>query len=121
MNQLAKRFSHLADFAGIYLMEAHAADQWPLGNHCVVNQHRTAFERITAARNFVARFGYNCPMFADTIDNEFNSLFAAWPERFFIVQNNTLQLVAMPSMNNEGFDIGEVNRWLVAYELKASA
>lgn len=44
------------DFLFVYVMEAHASDEWPLGKlRSTTPQHRSMDERCSAARNFRAR------------------------------------------------------------------
>jgi len=50
MNNLFKEFKDTADFLMVYIKEAHAIDEWPLGNHCVVKQHKSLEERINIAK-----------------------------------------------------------------------
>ena len=38
--------------------------------------------RLSIANGFVNDFGIKLPMLVDTMDNEFDSNFASWPERY---------------------------------------
>jgi type I thyroxine 5'-deiodinase len=103
MNSLQSKFAGKIDFLGVYISEAHAQDEWPLGVKYCFNQPKTIEDRLEIARNFVSEFKFELPMLVDTMANEFDTRFAAWPERFYIVQNNELVLVGEPT-TEFGFD-----------------
>ena len=51
LKHLLEAFASQVRFVLVYVMEAHAKDQWPLGvERSVVAQHKTTEERIQAAR-----------------------------------------------------------------------
>eukprot|EP01006_Ploeotia_vitrea_P028203 TRINITY_DN60931_c0_g1_i1.p3 TRINITY_DN60931_c0_g1~~TRINITY_DN60931_c0_g1_i1.p3 ORF type:complete len:127 (+),score=19.06 TRINITY_DN60931_c0_g1_i1:894-1274(+) len=87
MNQLATDFSEHADFLGVYIQEAHAADVWPLGSHVVVNKHKTVEERISACWQFMESTGWSAslPMVVDNIDDSCMNTFTAHPERYYVL------------------------------------
>jgi len=103
MNSLQKEFKGQVDFLGVYISEAHATDEWPLGVKYCVEQPKTMDTRLSIANEFVTNHKFLLPMLVDTMDNQFDSLFAAWPERFYIVQDNVLALVGEPT-TEFGFD-----------------
>jgi len=84
-------------FVCVYIMEAHASDEWPIGDKVCVKQHRTQEDRITAAKEFVQKYDYRVPMLVDVMTNEFNNKFAAWPERWWLVHRGKLVHVGAPS------------------------
>ena len=56
VGRLVRRYGHAVDFLFVYVMEAHAADEWPLGLlRSITRQHRSMDERCAAARVFRAR------------------------------------------------------------------
>ena len=76
-----------AAFVAIYLAEAHAADEWPLGSHVQVVQHQSLRERADTARRFVEATRWDLaaiPVYLDGLENKFMHGFAAHPERFFV-------------------------------------
>lgn len=97
MNNLQEVFKDEIDFVGVYISEAHAVDEWPLGNKYCVKQPRDMETRLTIAKEFVENFNFKIPMLVDTMDNQFDLLFASWPERFYIVRNNKLEHVGEPT------------------------
>jgi hypothetical protein len=45
--KLAVRFAGRADFLVCYIAEAHAADEWPVGDPLVANQPKALSERLS--------------------------------------------------------------------------
>jgi len=68
-------------------MEAHAQDTWPLGLSHNYNQTHTLEQRAAVARDFIEHNNYSFPLRLDEApSNAFNSVFAAWPLRFFVIE-----------------------------------
>jgi len=87
----------------IYIAEAHAQDQWPLGRHVVVNQHKTLAERISIASTYAKKYNYEIPLVVDSLANGFMNTYFAHPERFYIIKDGKLVLKATPT--DEGWYI----------------
>jgi len=103
MNSLQEEFSGVVDFLGVYISEAHANDEWPLGVKFCYNQPKTMDSRLKIANEFVKEYNFKIPMLVDTMNNEFDAIFAAWPERFYIIENSELALIGRPT-NEFGFE-----------------
>ncbi len=73
------------DFVTIYIREAHASDEWKLGNIVSIPQHKTIEDRLEAARAFVKDYGWSGMVVVDTMSNELDDTFAIWPERYVVV------------------------------------
>lgn len=117
MNEIAESFSDVASFMMVYISEAHATDVWPLGNTVCVNEHKCIEDRIKAAKEFIVEERKNkIPLFVDTMSNQFDEKFMAWPERFYIIQGNVFKFVAQPSKEDKGFDRTEIIWWLENYK-----
>lgn len=88
-------YEHLSrkiNFIVIYISEAHALDEWPLSHSDKTNQHKNIQERISAAKQVSHN---SVPLYCDYFgESSFEGRFAAWPERAFIVQNNTLKYIS---------------------------
>jgi len=78
MNELSAKFPRVR-FLVVYISEAHACDEWPLGNFTHIKQHRTAADRIAAARVLHDKYKLSLPMLIDDLDNNFDKTFSAWP------------------------------------------
>ena len=79
----------------MYVAEAHAEDEWPLGNHVsIIKKHTTLEERAAASQRF--RFCDRLdgdggplppmPMAVDGMDDAFVQAFACHPERTFVLR-----------------------------------
>lgn len=96
VNKIKEDYGDQVDFVTIYLCEAHAKDQWPLGRHVQVEQHKTIHDRIRTATNFMTQTGYALPMVVDCMGNDFMWRYFAHPERFFVFENGKLSFKAQP-------------------------
>jgi len=91
------QYAATARFMCVYQSEAHASDEWPIGTKVCVKQHCTLEDRIKAAKEFISTYNYRVSVLLDTMTNEFNGKFAAWPERWWLVRNGKLMHVGEPS------------------------
>jgi len=83
----------------VYITEAHASDEWPVGpSISFCRQPQSLEERCELAQKFVNTRHYRVPMLVDTIENNFQQAFAAWPFRYFIIKDNKIVHKAEPSM-----------------------
>lgn len=90
----------------VYIAEAHAREEWPIGD-----EHKAAVqslaqagslvERREAARLFARELDWPFEVFVDGMNDEFERTFAAWPLRFYVVDadGKTLAHVAHPTPN----------------------
>jgi len=100
----------------VYIAEAHACDEWPLGNFECVKKPKTQEERIAAAQYFVDKYGLKIPVLVDNMDNAFDNVFAAWPERWFLLHKSMTVLdVGFPT-TEFGYDRGQVEEILQEFE-----
>ncbi|KNC46227.1 iodothyronine deiodinase [Thecamonas trahens ATCC 50062] len=92
-------------WAFIYVEEAHALDEWPIsssryhptGEVVAVAQAKTVDDRAEAATHFADLYQLRLPVFLDTLDNEFQTTYGAWPLRFYVFEASTLGYKAMPA------------------------
>jgi hypothetical protein len=78
----------------IYISEAHAEDEWPLSKHWKICQHKTIEERIDAAKMLIDQNKLTPPVFVDALGgNNFETHYAAWPERGYVVSKNKITLI----------------------------
>jgi hypothetical protein len=81
----------------VYISEAHASNEWPLGDHVAVTQPTTLEARLENARGFVRATGFPLPLLVDGMEDTFRDAFAAHPERFFVLSaEGTLLLKGQP-------------------------
>jgi len=117
--QMMADFQEKARFLVVYITEAHSKDEWPVGKTIsFCNQPKTLQERIHLAnlyKNKFSEMNLKLPNIAvDSISNEFDEMFSAWPIRFFVVQNGKLVFKAQPSKDFYGYDINDLSSWLHA-------
>lgn len=122
----------------VYIAEAHAGDEWPVGNQFrtdtdsihwppnVERQPTTVDERCTLARALAQRFAFP-PTVRVMVDSPvsvsmktsagvdvaigadgFSTLFAAWPVRFFVVDDASRRLVYIASPQHASFDLAPI-------------
>jgi len=97
VHKIQADYKDKARFVTIYIMEAHARDQWPLGRHVQVYQHKCLEDRIEIATQFVKKLDYQIPMYVDGIDNQFMKTWWCHPERYFIFHNRKVMMKAQPT------------------------
>ena len=128
IKQLARDFASRADFLLVYVAEAHAADEWPVGNPIRYNQPQTIDERLRIARDFVAKFEIadaGVPLVVDDMrsgtvqtddsivaeDNPVDAAYAIWPTRFYVVQGGVVRYKAQPDSTHD-YKLGSLRNFL---------
>ena len=116
IKKLASDFASVADFLLVYVAEAHAADEWPVGNPIQYNQPKTIDERLAIARDFVAKYEImdaGIPLVVDDLgggtsqnrdpfeDNPVDTAYAIWPTRWYVVQGGVVLYKAQPDSTHE--------------------
>lgn len=105
----------------VYLAEAHACDEWPIGwRHAIAQTSGDAAARAAAAALFVAEQGATLPLLLDTPEDAFDAAYAAWPLRAYGLLPPVapggpplVDFVAQP--RGEGYyDWQEVEHWLLS-------
>lgn len=104
-------------FAFVYISEAHATDEWPVGHNVVVEQPKTTSERIELAEKKLAELGVG-DEFICLVDlaeeNSFHKAYACWPIRWYTVAPNTRQLSTIAQPRCSGYDMRELISWIVS-------
>jgi len=103
LNHLHSEFRDNVEFLMVYIREAHASDEWPLGKTKCVPQHKTLQDRIAVASELIEKYGFTMKVVVDSMDNQFNNNFHVWPERYFLFSGYNLEYVSKPT-NEFGFD-----------------
>jgi len=98
-------------------MEAHASDEWPMpigeGQLAKFPQTKDTESRINNAKEFIEAFGLTIPVVVDTEANEFESQYAAWPERFYIIHQSKMAFVAFPGPMGYQRIENTIKTWLI--------
>jgi len=90
----------------VYLREAHANDEWPLGKHVSIPQHRCLEDRLAVAREFQEAMQVQMPVLVDGIEDEFVSTLKAHPQRYYLFAKGQLLWAADPFEDYPRFDAG---------------
>jgi Iodothyronine deiodinase len=100
----------------VYIKEAHPEDEWQMDSNvdqdvCYA-QPRTTAQRVNIARDFARRFEYPIPVLVDPIENPANTIYAGWPERVYILDEQRT-IVYKGKTGPFGFHPEEAEEWLV--------
>ena len=99
----------------MYISEAHAKDEWPVGDPIKINQPKVLSERLTVANEFRDFFGFpeDFNIVVDNPDsNQFDNLYSCWPTRFYGVNDNNIIGYKAEPDNTHQYDIEEVKDFL---------
>lgn len=110
LNSLLDIYGSHADFLGVYITEAHAKDEWPMGTTVCYRQPKTLEERLGIARNFKEQRGFRWTLLVDSMLNAFNDSYSAFPERLFVIEDS--RMVYVGQAGPFGFNVTEVEDWL---------
>ena len=114
---MQKKYGDRARFLTLYIKEAHPEDEWQMESNLKENdnvcypQPKSTADRVKIANDFVKRFQYPVPLAIDPIANEANAVYAGWPERFYIVDEQGV-IVYKGKPGPFGFHPEEVEAWL---------
>lgn len=117
-----QRFGDVVNFVYIYIREAHANDEWPLGDVESHRQPQSQEERNKLAQKFQDKYVIksegvvsDIPVLIDSMENHFQEAYAVWPERFFIIDScGKLAHISEPC-TELGFDRYCIEEWLQRY------
>lgn len=81
--------------AFVYIEEAHAENEWPIATpeeFAVSEQHTTLESRLASAAQLQATLPVldAFPMYADSMDRTFQTLYGAWPTRMYYFNGGEL-------------------------------
>ena len=115
---IVRDFGARADFATVYIAEAHAVDEWALPDArgagaaipAGIVQPRSLAARCELARCFARRFPDVGRLLVDTMADEANARYAAWPERLYVVVDGVVVYKGGPGPF--GYVLDDVRAWL---------
>lgn len=114
---MAEKFADSARFVTLYIKEAHPTDEWQMKSNetegVCYPQPVTLADRLAIANDFVVRHKYAIPLYVDHLDNKADELYAGWPERFYIVDEQGL-IAYKGKTGPFGFEPDEVDAFLEA-------
>lgn len=111
MEDLAEKYSSIANFVYVYIKEAHPDDEWQVENNTVngvvFNQPQTFEERLLLAETFQESMGTETTILVDDMQNTANAVYAAWPERIYVIDPDG-RIVYKGGMGPFYFDPNEI-------------
>jgi len=75
------------------------------------NQPKTLTERKNNRKRFIRDYNFQFKMLIDTIDNNFDEAFAAWPERYWVIYKGII--VFMAEVGPHGFKLDLLKNFLL--------
>ncbi|KAL9974883.1 hypothetical protein ACROYT_G011982 [Oculina patagonica] len=115
--QLTSEFLEVADFAVVYIEEAHPVDGWSFKGISDIPMHRTQNERCKAAQKMATSIDLSaCNVVVDSMLNAANIAYGAVPIRLYIVQNS--EVVYEGGAGPMKYRMQEVKTWLQHYQTK---
>lgn len=114
---LTEKFAGQIRVLCVYIQEAHATNTWPLGLPISFETTHTPEARADHARQFTELVDFPHRVLIDVPPAQgFNSLFAAWPLRFYVFDavddGARLSYVCQPE--GDTVSVRDVNRYLSA-------
>ncbi len=85
---MVQKFADDINFLTIYILEAHAIDTWPIGSDVQFKQTHSLEERMVPCKAFINDNNYEFPVRIDAPPDPFNTLFAAWPLRMYVIDTD---------------------------------
>jgi len=115
--QIYDDYKDHADFLTVYVREAHPTDEWQMKSNvkddvCYA-QPKTLEQRVAIAKDFTARYKFPLPFGIDDMTNAADSVYAAWPERLYII-GETGRIVYRGGLGPFQYKPAEVREWLAA-------
>jgi len=89
---LFQRYKADVAFLFVYIREAHPADGWQMESNktdgVIFDQPKELGARRSVAQACCTRLSLSIPCVVDTMDNAVDNLYAAWPERIFVIDRD---------------------------------
>jgi len=115
--QIFNDYKDHADFLTVYVREAHPTDEWQMKSNVKEDvcyaQPKTLEQRLAIANDFTKRYSFPIPFGIDDMSNTVNDLYAAWPERLYILDESG-RIAYRGGMGPFNYSPKEVRAWLAA-------
>ena len=98
----------------MYITEAHASDEWPIGkNISFCEQPKTIERRCELASLAQKKCEFTFPCLVDTLQNCFEETYSAWPFRYYGFFNGKLSFKAQPELSPYfAYDLRKLEDWI---------
>lgn len=121
---MRKEYAGVAEFAYVYIKEAHPEDEWQMDDNVedkiLYTQPTTFEERLKVARAFVDEMGVESRTLVDDIRNTANACYAASPERIYVIGTDG-RIMYKGGMGPFYFEPEEVKKLLDEHNASKSA
>lgn len=107
--ELKNQYEEDLDFAYIYIEEAHPTGEWIFKDRRQIEQHTSIEDRICEASLLQQKFP-SIPVYVDTLGNELNYAFGAFPERLFVLLDGVVVYEGGSSPIN--YSLVELEKWI---------
>jgi len=111
LNSWSTTYGDKINLIVIYISEAHADDEWPISNVIKINQTTDINKRIEVAKKYLSDSKFN--IYVDNCSkNNYETLYAGWPERGYIILDNKIKLICRAKINDYVRWTEEIQGWL---------
>lgn len=109
-----KKYSEKAIFLAVYITEAHSSDEWPCGKSLsFCEQPKTTERRCELASIAHEKTKFTFPLLVDTIENQFEKNYSAWPFRFYGIIDGKISFKALPELSPHfAYDVNKIEDWI---------
>ena len=108
LNEIFEAFKDRMDFYCVYIQEAHPTDGWQvahnLNDEVLHEQPRTIEARAELAEVCALQLDMRMPMLLDNMSNEVDTLYAALPERLYVLDSDGV-VTFRTVVGSPGFDV----------------
>ncbi|EDO44508.1 predicted protein [Nematostella vectensis] len=118
--KIVEEFMSVADFATVYIKEAHPSDEWKFEGNIEIQQPRTIQERCRAAQKLkeLNKLHPSSRLLVDTMENLANKSFAGLPTRLYIIHDGRVQYAG--GMGPTFYHTQDIMQWLAEYKKKST-
>jgi len=110
---MSKKYSEKAIFLAVYITEAHSSDEWPCGKQLsFCEQPKTTERRCELASLAHKKTKFSFPFLVDTIQNQFENEYSAWPYRFYGIIDGKISFIAQPDLTSFGYEVEKIEDWI---------
>lgn len=101
----------------MYIAEAHACNEWPVGHPVCIRQPQSSEERTAVAQERLAELGIGeefVRLVDDCTTDAFHKTYACWPFRWYTVQAGSRRLTSIAMPQSSGYDPRQLISWIVS-------
>lgn len=88
-NRFYNSFKNIYNIFFVYILQAHSND-CKVGKFSHINQPTQLVDLQKLAQKFISDYKIDVPVYLDSMDNSFNTAFAPWPHKSYIIDQGKL-------------------------------